>query len=360
MNKLILIGNGFDLAHLYKTSYNHFIENYWNNISKVLNKVGNVFCNELIIEKKYSTIDANYYDLSKYAFLKNSLRKSNIDIIFKNKFLENISNTHNLNNWVDIENAYYLNLLELLKTKEFNGITKINNDFQVIINLFTEYLQNEFKDSLLDHISDDVKNNFFDRIANNLFAKVKKTEISYQEFQNFDIENILIVNFNYTYTDKIYTENNSYKEMHKTIDVIRIHGELDSSKNNKIIFGFGDELDENYKTIEKLNDNRYFDYIKSFKYLESDNYSKLLKFLEMEKFQTIIMGHSCGLSDRTLLNTIFEHKNCISIKPYYYKKNKSDNYTEIVKNISRSFNNKIKMRAKVVNKNYCEPMSNFR
>ena len=31
MNKLIIIGNGFDLAHGIKTSYNHFIDNYFNN-----------------------------------------------------------------------------------------------------------------------------------------------------------------------------------------------------------------------------------------------------------------------------------------------------------------------------------------
>ena len=29
MNRLVLIGNGFDLAHGLKTSYGHFIDWYW-------------------------------------------------------------------------------------------------------------------------------------------------------------------------------------------------------------------------------------------------------------------------------------------------------------------------------------------
>ena len=70
------------------------------------------------------------------------------------------------------------------------------------------------------------------------------------------------------------------------------------------------------------------------------------------------MGHSCGNSDRTLLNTIFEHENCISIKPYYHKRSDgSDNYIEIVQNISRNFKDPKLMRDRVVNKYYCEPLT---
>ena len=71
------------------------------------------------------------------------------------------------------------------------------------------------------------------------------------------------------------------------------------------------------------------------------------------------MGHSCGLSDKTMLNTLFEHKNCISIKPYYYVNAKDeDNYLDIVQNISRNFSDMKLMRDRVVNKTYCETLSN--
>jgi len=85
----------------------------------------------------------------------------------------------------------------------------------------------------------------------------------------------------------------------------------------------------------------------------------MLSFIESEPFQVLIMGHSCGNSDRTLLNTIFEHKNCVSIKPYYYitdKEKGTDNYIELVQHISRNFNDMKLMRDRVVNKTQCEPL----
>ena len=87
---------------------------------------------------------------------------------------------------------------------------------------------------------------------------------------------------------------------------------------------------------------------------ESDNYRKLLEFIEYAPYQIYIMGHSCGTSDRTMLNTLFEHRNCVSIKPFYYEKDDgSENYLEIVQNISRNFTNMKLMRDRVVNKQYC-------
>ena len=59
-----------------------------------------------------------------------------------------------------------------------------------------------------------------------------------------------------------------------------------------------------------------------------------------------------------MLNTIFEHDNCKSIKTFYHKREDgTDNYTEIVQNISRNFNDKKKYRDRVVNKTYCEPLT---
>lgn len=75
-------------------------------------------------------------------------------------------------------------------------------------------------------------------------------------------------------------------------------------------------------------------------------------------YQVYILGHSCATSDRVLLQTIFEHENCISIKPFYHKKNDgSDNYTDLITNISRSSTDKKKFRDIVVNKRYCQPLS---
>ena len=134
-----------------------------------------------------------------------------------------------------------------------------------------------------------------------------------------------------------------------------IHGEL--SEQEKIIFGYGDELDDDYKEILKCNDNEYLRNIKSVKYMETNNYRNMLAFIESASYQIYIMGHSCGNSDRTLLNTLFEHKNCVSIKPFYYKKEDStDNYIDIIQNINRNFTDMKLMRDRVVNKTFCVPL----
>ncbi|MBK9736891.1 MAG: hypothetical protein IPO92_18810 [Saprospiraceae bacterium] len=154
----------------------------------------------------------------------------------------------------------------------------------------------------------------------------------------------MMLNFNYTATTEMYKRPGS--------DVIHIHGEL-NKKENPIIFGYGDERDETYDVLEKANIPEVFTHIKSFDYFKTDNYSRLLAFLESE-FDVYIMGHSCGLSDRTLLSTIFEHKNCRFIKIFYH--NNEENYRKTTYEISRHFTDKAEMRKKVLDITKCKPM----
>lgn len=195
------------------------------------------------------------------------------------------------------------------------------------------------------------------------FPTIEKEELfEEQEGKNWEENNKTIktyfLNFNYTSTIDVYLkkmkepfEDRFFGEAYQ----IQIHGRL-NDEINKINFGFGDEMDDDYKLIEKLDDNEYLKNFKSFQYLQNQNYKHLLDFIDSEKFQVYIMGHSCGLSDRTLLNTVFEHNNCRSIKVFYYKNGDYDNYTEIIQNISRHFNKKSLMRSKIVNKTLCQPM----
>ena len=91
--------------------------------------------------------------------------------------------------------------------------------------------------------------------------------------------------------------------------------------------------------------------------MEASNYKKVLRFIESAPFQVVIMGHSCGRSDRTLLHTIFEHDHCASIKLCYYRKEDgSDDYLEKIQNISRNFVSMERMRDVVVPKPQCKPL----
>lgn len=92
-----------------------------------------------------------------------------------------------------------------------------------------------------------------------------------KETKSFDLDQVLFLNFNYTQTTKNYIKSNA--------DIIHIHGEL-NNENNPIIFGYGDERDETYDVLEKANIPNVFTHIKSFDYFKTNNYARLLAFLE--------------------------------------------------------------------------------
>ena len=312
------------------------------------------------------------------------------------EFLENICQSIESKGWVDIENEYYNLLVKGNKQKKEDlSKDKLNQQLDFVRRLLCEYLNTlpidtiEFKskieriiygpfnpndisitrqNDLQEHVNYWINSeqkefdyqmwkynkkgiDSYDQMNYKSKNKILGLNEMYKNYPGFFLpNNILLLNFNYTSTTDKYIEKN--KNIAK---INHIHGEL--SNLESVIFGYGDEMDENYKKLSDLNDNEYLKNFKSIKYLESDRYRKALQFMEAEPYQVYIMGHSCGNSDRTFLNTLFEHKNCVSIKPYYYKDGDKDNYLDIVQNISRNFTDMKLMRDRVVNKTYCEAFS---
>ncbi|MCD7968774.1 MAG: bacteriophage abortive infection AbiH family protein [Alistipes sp.] len=409
MNRIVLIGNGFDKAHGLPTGYKEFMDSYWTDFSLNIYSGSAVndyedefvtFHNGSQSAKLKSSVKPSY-NLNSYTSLIKYIGESrpqntthNYGISFKNNFWKHITQRTSLNSWLDIENEYYYLLKSYLKDdKQGELVRKLNEEFSQVKKLLEKYLTNvsikEVKkiDSIEEAFrslpihKDDVglsKLQMFwgtlsdeiDRVKNIIrsggqeyhFAKLKTDEELDEEIKSVSEEKgifpmrTLFLNFNYTSTvEKLYLRPDDDF-------VINIHGELNNPKN-PIIFGYGDELDDDYKDIEKTNDNNFMENMKHIHYSNTDNYRALLMFLQQEPYQVFVMGHSCGNSDRTLLQTIFEHTNCVSIKPFYYQwkdaecQEIKDNYTEICKNISRNFNDKKSMRDILVNKVYCKPLS---
>ena len=108
---------------------------------------------------------------------------------------------------------------------------------------------------------------------------------------------------------------------------------------------------------EQKNDNMYLENIKSINYLKTRNNKEVLNFINSDKYQVYIMGHSCSISDKTLLNTLFEHENCLSIKVFYHNiGNGTDNHSDIASNISRNFTKKNLFIERIVPKEDSEPL----
>lgn len=404
MNRIILIGNGFDLAHGLPTSYQQFVR--WYCDQRINAFVGNITDTSSDLLCSFQDLRGQVWNVNAFNNgynLHNACGKDIIDHLIKDKkffkttmapFFKNIYQSIETKGWVDIENEYY-NLLVKYAIKENSkeNLSELNQQLQYIQGLLIQYLSLVCRNcpqtigsiarkiyepiktsdiaigssqALLDHIDMWMKQD--EAWANNKIARYGldgaeylQEITNYKQFRNSNYpllgefprlymlpDSILLLNFNYTPTDCLYINKN-------VCGVTHIHGELE--KPQSIIFGYGDEQDKNYEPLKDLNDNDCLCNMKTSKYLESDNYRNALSFLDYAPFQVYIMGHSCGNSDRTLLNTIFEHKNCISIKPYYYvKEDGTDNYLELIQNISRNFTDMKLMRDRVVNKTYCEPL----
>lgn len=424
MNRIVLIGNGFDLAHNIPTKYKDFINWYWEQRfigfqSNPQNIDSDILCTFKMKSSDMAWSNLNYHyslpltNLNGIEKLKRLQEKSEYYQISKTPFFDRICKHIETKGWVDIENEYYNFLIEIYNHETFNySAEKLNNELNFIRQKLSEYLmiiQNEQINS--SSINDNIRKLIFSPIKINDIAIESRTQmikfvqsrysgdenglwdISIEELLKEDkqLENInklknfsekwgeqieyqgiesvidktefpdvllypqriMLLNFNYTKMADIYMT--KAKDYPYFFIINHIHGNL--TENDSIIFGYGDELDNKYKHLKELNDNEYLRFFKSTRYLESDNYRKMLSFIESAPFQVLIMGHSCGNSDRTLLNTLFEHDNCVSIKPYFHQKDDgTDDYLDKIQNISRNFTNMKKMRDRVVNKTYCEPL----
>lgn len=436
MNRIILIGNGFDLAHNLPTSYKDFINHYWEQWGEWLqgaylgDKLSDELCSisqkgeplpwQWIFPTRHFPSGTNISPTDVIEAVRTNPDKFLMELT---PFFQHINQSFETKNWVDIEGEYYFWLKRIFRESDcgYDGAKSLNKELDEIKKRLIEYLDGIQKDQIkpdlvkesirkaihepyeAQDISIDGQPAFEDFTKKRLNFLATHSDSAIEFFLNqfgypyhSDIDEynkkiananyqfggdrfnysqhisninkrreivpdffllpdqILLLNFNYTTTADMYLYKNS------GFEVNHIHGKLGDDLNH-IIFGYGDEMDDDYKTISKLNDNDYLTNIKSIRYLETDKYRQLLRFINSDYYQIYIMGHSCGNSDRTLLNTLFEHPKCVSIKPFYHQwQDKQgewrDNYIEIIQNISRNFNSMQTMRDRVVNKEFCRPL----
>jgi hypothetical protein len=356
MNRLIIIGNGFDLAHGIKTSYHDFIAYYF---SKAINSIylSRPYEDELI---RINVKQGQYYQPSpldkitpenSLDLFKQILAGDTIfSIQFKSTLLKNSFNQIEKMNWVDLEIEYFNTLLAtrhaFKNNNELAEIKKINGQLDYLKEKLSEYLHEQ--ESLFT-------NGYNKKPLIDCFTEIIHTyEVVTTELdKNQHPENLFFLNFNFTSTFEDYFDQ-CRKKIPSEFDYI--HGSL-GGIHGQPIFGFGDELDKNYLEFEDEKNNELFKHIKSFEYLKNKNYYRLIRFIESGDYQVQIYGHSCGLSDRTMLNNIFENENCKSIKIFYHQREDGTNdYTEKTYEISRHFKDKGMMRKKVVPFDYSRAM----
>jgi hypothetical protein len=349
MNRLIIIGNGFDLAHGIKTSYKDFVLDYLANSINSFYKHGHFEDKLMIIKFKPESGYTRFYSIPIQVTVQNAMdsfmdlkKKNYVSLTIKSLLLKNTMDKINSMNWVDLETEYFDLLLATKHGhKDYNlleAIQLVNNQLDFLKNKLVEYLEQQQRE--FSNVFE--KKSLVDCFTETIYPhEIVTVMLEEKQLPN----NLYFLNFNYTNTFENYMN-----ECKKVIpsDFNYIHGNLFGG-HGKPIFGFGDELDKRYLEFEDEKNNELFKHIKSFEYLKTKNYSLLTRFVESEDFQVHIYGHSCGLSDRTMLNQIFEHENCKSIKIFYHKIDEDKNdYTEKTYEMSRHFKDKGMMRKKVI------------
>ena len=285
MNTLIIIGNGFDLAHGLKTSYNHFFEY---TVEQILNKKIE-YTNLVKITTPINSVES-FLDHHKYHNYKNNFFK-----LLTEDFIEK--------NWCDIEALYFNHLKQVasIPNKYFDDIQDLNNQFSTIKKLLEEYLLT------LDYPK--LNHGYFNQL-----------------FDKYLLNKPLLLNFNYTKICSQYTNDR--------IRILDIHGQLGNSEN-PIIFGYA-ATESQIKDLRK-KDNEFMKNIKRTNYRVTSNYRFLRNYLDTTQngIKVVIMGHSCGESDQLILREIFNHENTHSIEIVYYN---FDGYMEQTINITKLFN----------------------
>ena len=382
-NRIIIVGNGFDLAHGMKTSYSNFIDWLWNKKVDEINKKilekdddfkerkeagwpinikkdkGEIMTDKdklFVVEEGKSHFD-NAIELKKW-------------IRYENKLLETLERKKDEledPKWSDIEDVYYNCLIKChdnyyneYESKKHHdlSIIKLNQEFSIIKALLREYLSSTYldyiesikqiesdSDGIIDKasIEKEDKQILAKRASFELFKDRMRKIIEARDVNNEEIGKIVFVCFNYTKTlFDVYGYKGISDRTNEEPEVIYIHGNLDidNDKHDSMIFGYGDEMDSNSLIIQENKDNAFLEFNKAVLYARSGEYQKIVPYIYGDDdFEVYILGHSCANCDRALLNEILDNKHCKLIKYFYYegRQGKDMNFKEQISNMYRIF-----------------------
>jgi len=236
MNRLILVGNGFDLAHGMKTSYNDFILWY---LTKCFENSSPGYEDELLRIYKNSYVNVNYeldgksineYILEHYrngslSGLMEIKKEYFTDLLFtgdegrpsapwtsafkvqcKSKFLCELIDNCAIDKWVDIENLFYRSLKRALREgnqRKAEDVKDLNKSLTFIIEQLTIYLKE------ISHSKENIDK--YSIILEDTVIPdeiVERPPLTKDDLQYQLPSETLILNFNYTDTIEQYFPEN--------------------------------------------------------------------------------------------------------------------------------------------------------
>lgn len=329
--KVLMIGNGFDLAHGLETKYTDFLK-----FVEQFNRVYDI--NER--DSDFYLRSGNFMQFLVSLFRDNSIESRHIIKEFRQITLENIWVNHfnevldvkkNIGeNWIDFEKEIERIIGWMEKSistcKSFMDIVNLYEREHVTVAFLTDLnIEIEKFEFTKSSNTEELEKRLIKKYLNDLDNLIRALEIYFtlyvysqiRENFNDDIislklgENDAIISFNYTDTyNKIYKNNLIAPE-----NIHFIHGNavLHNNGNNNMVVGIDETLegDEINKNLKYVGFKKYFQRIVKDVDASYTNLFKLSEDEYNEKIEVFVFGHSLDKTDSDIIRRIFTAKNSI-------------------------------------------------
>lgn len=349
---ILVIGNGFDLAHGLETRYKDFLDfpqntDFKDYIDKLPNYKKclqtNVWLKHFI--NNYKNLNGeNWIDFEEEIFeVILSLNNHSLDKYFSNGshwLIKSID--FDINSFFNLKNIN--NLMEKVDTEHYELRKRVDFEFlkekgySIILNMPYEdtmcvYIQ-DFKGFiafLYDQLRE-LTEAFQEYITQYVLCKVRKEIFDLTIRQKGRIINtghIFVLNFNYTnICEKLYKNSNL------NIETIFLHGDVKKQDFCNLVLGsksyadFQEDINPEYNVFQKHNQRHKYGTVETY---QDFYHEKLSKILDSVQVNYHVIGHSLDESDQRLLKSIFNAKKDSIIYIYYHEEKI---HQKLIKNIT--------------------------
>lgn len=364
--KVLIIGNGFDLAHNLKTSYTDFLD--------FLNVVLELYDNQENSSYSIDDTKPKYKQTFEYCYfiLNDSYTKKYIFNLVSNNCWVNYFTKLDIskNGWVDFESEIsnvlqkieelYLSCINI-ENPDTNKINELNRYLYDTFHLYEkQYQKHPIKDILRNHTSlISCFNSIIDILLSDLNKMTHCLEIYLERIINNkqpdirlpDIKNITfdkILSFNYTNTfERIYGRNKEceYDYIHGKAKCVFCHIPIlqENIEECNLILG----IDEYLKNERRNSDNIFIQFKKFFQRIykkTGNNYAKWISGVQdvidvgtmhYNSMELHILGHSLSSTDGDILSKFILRQNTTTTIYYHNNKDLNNKIINLIKIIGQ-------------------------
>lgn len=340
---ILIIGNGFDLAHGLKTSYKDFLDfckernnkRFPSMINYGTTFIDNIWLRHFLcrkdelgktwidLEEEILTVIETLSNIANIARLQPVtnpnfrfpamfvIRKDVIDFKFSNiaEFITPSKYYHPTNN-----NGY-----TEVETRDFSSIHYFVKDFDSLVRLIYDKLR-EFTKEFEKYLIENVNACLQSQVASGYKLTLKTSRL-------------YVLSFNYTNTcESLYQYNCNTLAKDLRIDTTYVHGKANSSGDSNLVLGTksfsNKDIPPCFNIFQKHNQRH--------KYNTIEPYQELLRLIKLPNTNPVfhIIGHSLDESDHKILKHILDADKNATIKVYYHDEESQErlinNITDII------------------------------